>query len=90
MTHTSRSIWPLVVLVTLWAASPVFGQSIQSLASADGIDAKADSDTRQATVIVDGQPLFVVRGVSAYPAVRRANEIADRIRSVAANKAIAT
>jgi small-conductance mechanosensitive channel len=90
MKHTSRSIWSLVVLVTLWSTSPVFGQSIQSLASADGVDAKAGSDTRQATVIVDGQPLFVVRGVSAYPAVRRAGEIADRIRSVAANKAIAT
>jgi len=90
MKHTSRSIWSLVVLVTLSATSPVFGQSIQSLASADGVDAKAGSDTRQATVIVDGQPLFVVRGVSAYPAVRRAGEIADRIRSVAANKAIAT
>jgi small-conductance mechanosensitive channel len=90
MKHASRRIRSLVVLVALWATSPVFGQSVQGLTPADGASAEADSDTRQATVIIDGEPLFVVRGVSAYPAARRAREIADRIRSVAANRAVAT
>jgi small-conductance mechanosensitive channel len=90
MKHTSRRIRLLVVLVALWATSPVFGQSVQGLTPADGASAEADSDTQQATVIIDGEPLFIVRGVSAYPAARRAREIAGRIRSVAANKAIAT
>jgi small-conductance mechanosensitive channel len=90
MKHASRRIRSLVVFVALWATSPVFGQSVQGLTPADGASAEADSDARQATVIIDGEPLFIVRGVSAYPAARRAREIADRIRSVAANKAIAT
>lgn len=38
-------------------------------------------------VVVDGNPLFLVRGVSAYPAERRAQDIADRIIMVAANHA---
>lgn len=38
-----------------------------------------------APVVVDGMTLFSVRGVSAYPAEKRAEEIADRIRTVAAN-----
>jgi small-conductance mechanosensitive channel len=89
MKHASRRIRSLVILVTLWATSPVFGQSVQDLTPADK-DSAADSDARQATVIIDGEPLFFVRGVSAFPAARRAREIADRIRTVAANRAIAT
>jgi len=41
-----------------------------------------------APVIVDGAPLFRVRGISSYPAERRAADIADRIISVAKNRAI--
>ncbi len=40
-----------------------------------------------APVVVDGMTLFPVRGVSAYPAEKRAQEIADRIRTVAENPA---
>jgi small-conductance mechanosensitive channel len=90
MKHTSRRVPSLVVLVALWATSPVFGQSVQGLTPADGVSAEADSDTQQATVVIDGEPLFIVRGVSAFPAPRRAREIADRIQTIAANKAIAT
>jgi small-conductance mechanosensitive channel len=89
MKHTSRRIRSLLVLVILGATSPVFGQS-QGSTPADRASAEADSDAQQATVIIDGEPLFVVRGVSAYPAERRAREIADRIQTIAANKAIAT
>jgi small-conductance mechanosensitive channel len=41
-----------------------------------------------APVTIDGVTLFRVRGISSYPAERRAAEIADRIREVAANRAI--
>ena len=68
MKHASRRIRSLVVLVALLATSPVFGQSVQGPTPADGASAEADSDARQATVIIDGQPLFVIRGVSAFPA----------------------
>src|SRR5262245_28198695 len=36
-----------------------------------------------APVVVDGVPLFHVRGISSYPASYRASVIADRIRAVA-------
>jgi small-conductance mechanosensitive channel len=90
MKDALRRIGSLVILAALWATSPAFGQSLQDLTPADEASAEADSDARQATVIIDGEPLFVVRGVSALPAERRAREIADRIRTVAANRTIAT
>ena len=47
-----------------------------------------DAEVRQARVIIDGETLFSLRGISAYPAERRAREVAARIRTVAANPAI--
>jgi small-conductance mechanosensitive channel len=46
----------------------------------------ADAEVRLAPVVVDGEVLFSVRGVTAHPAERRAREIADRIRSLAADR----
>jgi small-conductance mechanosensitive channel len=39
-------------------------------------------------VVVDGVTLFRVRGISAYPAERRAADIADRITALAADRTI--
>ena len=44
----------------------------------------------RAPVIIDGETLFAVRGLSAYPAEERARVIAERIRTLAANRAIAS
>jgi small-conductance mechanosensitive channel len=41
-----------------------------------------------APVVLDGATLFYVRGVSAYPAERRAAEIGDRIAALAADRTI--
>jgi small-conductance mechanosensitive channel len=41
-----------------------------------------------ATVTIDGETLFPVRGVSAYPAEKRAERISGRIRAVAADPSI--
>ena len=43
----------------------------------------------RAPVAIDGETLFSVRGISAYPAERRAREIEARIRTVAANRDVA-
>ena len=40
-----------------------------------------------APVVIDGATLFPVRGISAYPAERRAQDIANRIRALAKNPA---
>jgi len=45
-------------------------------------------DVIVAPVIIDGRVLFQVRGISAFPANRRAEAIAERIRRIAANHAI--
>jgi small-conductance mechanosensitive channel len=42
-----------------------------------------NSDIRLAPVIIDGETLFSVRGITAHPAERRAREIADRIIALA-------
>jgi hypothetical protein len=50
----------------------------------------ADAPAASAPVVVDGVTLFRVRGVSAFPADERARVIAERIRAVAADSAVAT
>ncbi len=47
-------------------------------------------DTRHAPVVIDGQTLFVVRGVSAFPAEQRARQIEDRIKAIAADGTVAS
>ena len=49
-------------------------------------DAESAVEQPTAPVVVDGVTLFRVRGVSAYPAERRAAEIAERIRAVASDR----
>ena len=44
-----------------------------------------NSDIRLAPVVIDGETLFTVRGVTARPADRRAREIEERIRRLASN-----
>jgi small-conductance mechanosensitive channel len=51
---------------------------------------EAASEVATAPVIVDGMELFRVRGVSAFPARKRADIIAERIRTIAADRSILT
>jgi small-conductance mechanosensitive channel len=48
-----------------------------------------DADDQHAAVTVDGQVLFQVRGLPAYPAEERANTIRKRIEAVAADRSVA-
>jgi small-conductance mechanosensitive channel len=45
-------------------------------------------DVPLAPVVIDGERLFLVRGVSAFPAEQRAREIEGRIKAVAADRGI--
>ena len=58
------------------------------LALACVIPASAQEADSTAPVVVDGDTLFMVRGVSAFPAERRAIEIAGRIRDFAADRSL--
>jgi small-conductance mechanosensitive channel len=51
-------------------------------------DADAEADYARAAVILDGEALFSVSGIQAYPAEKRAAAIGDRLRAVAADRGV--
>ena len=79
----------IVGVAVLWTSGAA-AQDSASVQSADRRAAAAESAVEQPTapVVVDGVTLFRVRGISSYPAERRAAEIANRIAGVAADRAI--
>lgn len=68
------ALWLLCVLLT----TPVFAQQQAPPADLTGVQV--------APVLVDGNKLFRVRGLSSYPATRRASEIRQRIIDLADDK----
>ena len=57
------------------------------VAAQDSAAVQAEVVTATAPVTLDGATIFRVRGISSYPAERRAGEIAGRIRALAADRA---
>jgi small-conductance mechanosensitive channel len=72
----------LGILVLVWLAG------IPVLAQGTAAPAAVVDDSRLAPVVIDGEQLFLVRGVSAYPADQRAREIERRIGALAADPAV--
>lgn len=70
-----------------YAADAAADESATPGASAMGAP-EAEESFLVAPVIVDGVPLFRVRGISSYPAERRASEIAARIVAIARDERI--
>ena len=60
----------------------------QSAAGPPAASQELDGEVLKAPVEIDGETLFSVRGVTAYPAGRRATEIRDRIHAIAADPSI--
>jgi small-conductance mechanosensitive channel len=86
MSHFMKSrdvcrLLTLAIVLLPGRAAPVFGQET----STAGTSKDADNDVRMAQVVVDGQTLFSVRGVTAHPSQARANQIEDKIQALAAN-----
>lgn len=67
------------------ALALVLGTAVRALPAPDSTTGAGSPElgVPTAPVVVDGAVLFAVRGISAYPAEKRAAEIADRIRDVA-------
>lgn len=61
----------------------------QSPSSATAAAEDAETAVQTAPIVVDGETLFRVTGVQAYPAEKRAQAVADRIRAVAADRTVA-
>ena len=75
------------VTVALSGGTILLGQQGKPEEAASSGPAQTN-DVRLAPVVVDGETLFSIRGVTARPADRRAREIADRIRALAANPSV--
>jgi small-conductance mechanosensitive channel len=75
----------LILILALAINSSLFAQR-----TGEAPDTSRESDTEVVTaaVVMDGETLFSVRGVTAYPAARRASEIAERIRVIAADPSV--
>jgi small-conductance mechanosensitive channel len=57
-------------------------------AGAPPADIEAEAEYARVAVTLDGEVLFTVRGLQAYPAERRAKAIEGRLRSVAADRSV--
>ncbi len=90
MRRAPSFIVTLMVAVALGATAPAFGQEGEGPPKAAPPNAAASADSTLAPVVIDGETLFSVRGVSTYPAERRARDVADRIRDLAENREVAT
>jgi small-conductance mechanosensitive channel len=82
----SKACFCVLITVALIAGSgtPAFGQD-QATAPRNN---DGDTNVRLAGVVIDGETLFSVRGVTAHPAERRAQQIKDRILTVAMDSKI--
>jgi small-conductance mechanosensitive channel len=82
--RSDRGLFQLVFGLVTWSAPAV----AQDAASQAPPSAESVAEQPTAPVIVDGVTLFRVRGVSAYPAERRAAGIAGRIAALASDRAV--
>ncbi len=75
---------PLLCAILILAVANAAGQEPTASAPAEPTAEEVGGAVDTAPVVLDGTTLFSVRGVTAYPAERRAREISDRIRALAA------
>src|SRR4051794_545821 len=75
---------PLIVALIVASGATLLGQETPKTAGSAG----EEIEVRQSRVVIDGETLFSVRGVTAYPAERRAREISERIRAIAGNPSV--
>jgi small-conductance mechanosensitive channel len=84
--------FPFVLTLTLTlssAAGAALGQDTQTGVAA-GSNQPVVGAASRAPVVIDGERLFLVRGITAYPAEQRAREITERIQALAADRSVAT
>jgi small-conductance mechanosensitive channel len=79
MPRTHKRFLSIAALLLLAAVVPAAGQAGKGAAPNSDVDSGPDL----APVIIDGEPLFSVRGVTAFPAKRRAQQIQERIETIA-------
>ncbi len=80
------ALFAAAVLLTL-APIPAIAQEPRPAQQATDV-AQFEQDVPTAPVVVDGVTILQLRGTSAFPAEHRAQVVADRIRTAAANPAV--
>ncbi len=83
-----RTVGFVLMLLLFGCELVVLGQTQEPAAKATVTDAEVEAETPLATVEIDGNDLFSVRGVSVLSAAQRASAIAGRIKAVAADPKI--
>jgi small-conductance mechanosensitive channel len=78
----------VVLAVAVGWAAPAFGQAPTNQTAEPPLADVEGLGVIRAPVVIDGEVLFSLRGVSAYPAERRAADIAERIRELARDPAV--
>lgn len=77
-----------VALVMLTLLAPFAGAEEKASDPGAAPDVEAETEDTRAPVTLDGETLFRVRGVAAYPAARRAQAISERIAAIAADRSV--
>ena len=88
MPHRPSWIAALCFAIVLGVAPPADGQDTSPAGRGRPAD-QEETEVRLAPIVIDGETLFSVRGITALPAERRARDIQSRIRDVARNRKIA-
>jgi small-conductance mechanosensitive channel len=76
-----------LVLALATGARDALGQDVPAAPSASQA---VVGNVSRAPVVIDGYQLFIVRGITAYPAEQRARELEDRIEALAADGSVST
>jgi small-conductance mechanosensitive channel len=85
---SSRATGLPLLLVLLLLSALALPLAAQPPGAPETVPATDSVLVETAPVVVDGRPLFDVRGVSSYPAPRRAALISGRIREAASDQAV--
>ncbi len=80
MSRVSVVFW-IFVAALVTTGAPSFAQD-----AAGGTGAAVAAEIPRAPVVIDGEQLFLVRGITSYPAEQRALDIEGRIRALAADR----
>jgi small-conductance mechanosensitive channel len=84
MSHALLVVCTVVAVVVPPAASPALAQGAGAATASDVVV----GEIMRAPVLIDGEQLFLVRGLTTYPAEQRARQIESRIRALAADPAV--
>lgn len=77
-----------ILAMLVWTAAAPTPAAGAAGASPPPSEAEKETEYARAVVTLDGEALFPVRGVMAFPAEKRAQAISGRIRAIAADRSV--